>query len=131
MRADSFLPYRSFYTVLYQVLAGANAVLDHSVDQSYASLVNALNNEGMKLENADVIGLGATLLDSYFYEVLAGGRYIHSQVEIASTMVSRSTGKPLSQSEISILAGTAFDLTGDAKYFGTNSYLQQAYWLLA
>lgn len=131
MRADSFLPYRSFYTALYQVLAGANAVLDHSADQSYASLVNALNNEGMKLENADVIGLGATLLDSYFYELLAGGRYIHSQVEIASTMVSSSTGKPLSQSEISILAGTALDLTGDAKYFGTNSYLQQAYWLLS
>lgn len=126
LRADSFLPYRSFYTALYQVLAGGNAVLDHSADQSYASLVNALNNEGMELENADVIGLGATLLDSYFYEVLAGGRYIHSQVEIASTVVSSSTGKPLSQSEISILAGTPLDLTGDAKYFGTGSYLKQA-----
>ena len=131
LRADSFLPFRSFYTALYQVLAGGNAVLDHSADQSYASLVNALNNEGMKLENADVIGLGATLLDSYFYELLAGGRYIHSQVEITSTMVSSSTGKPLSQSEISILAGTPLDLTGDAKYFGANSYLQQAYWLLS
>lgn len=131
LRADSFLPFRSFYTALYQVLAGGNAVLDRSADQSYASLVNALNNEGMKLENADVIGLGATLLDSYFYELLAGGRYIHSQVEITSTRVFSSTGKPLSQSEISILAGAPLDLTGDAKYFGTNSYLQQAYWLLS
>ena len=131
LRADSFLPFRSFYTALYQVLAGGNAVLDRSADQSYASLVNALNNEGMKLENAGVIGLGATLLDSYFYEVLAGGRYIHSQVEITSTMVSSSTGKPLSQSEISILAGAPLDLTGEAKYFGTNSYLQQAYRLLS
>ena len=131
LRADSFLPFRAFYTALYQVLAGGNAVLDRSADQSYASLVSALNNEGMKLENADVIGLGATLLDSYFYEVLAGGRYIHSQVEITSTMVSSPTDKPLSQSEISILAGAPLDLTGDAKYFGTNSYLQQAYRLLS
>lgn len=131
LRADSFLPYRSFYTALYQVLSGADALLDRSADLSYALLVNGLNNEGMNVENADVLGLGATLLDSYFYELLAGGRYIHSQVEIASTECYDPTGKQLSQWEIDSLAGSALDLDGDARYFGNDSYLQQAYWLLA
>ena len=131
LRADSFLPYRSFYTALYQVLSGADALLDRSADLSYALLVNGLNNEGMNVENADVLGLGATLLDSYFYELLAGGRYIHSQVEIASTECYDPTGKQLPQWEIDSLAGSALDLDGDARYFGNDSYLQQAYWLLA
>ncbi len=128
LRAISYASDPDFYRALYAVLSEASGLLERTVDASYVSAIEELNTAGLTLENVTLRGLASTLLDSYFYELVVGGLYIHTLVAIGenSTAVYGSGGRLLSTAEIAALKTSSVDFDGSAHYFGTDGYLAQA-----
>ena len=128
LRAVSFASYPDFYRSLYRVLSEASGLLERTVDASYVSAIEELNDASLTLGNATLQGLASTLLDSYFYEFVVGGRYIHRLVTFEGnpTDVWGSGGQLLSDTEIEELKASDVDFTGSPLYFGPDGYLAQA-----